>query len=93
MNNTGLHTEGRRLLCLWLDDPGRSQAKFAAALGVGQPSVSLWVRGISRPEPHLREAIEIVAGIQRDAWTTSDERDAIEGVRARAGEIAIGRAA
>lgn len=77
----GLETAGRRALCEWLRSPANTQSELAKRLELGQSSVSLWVHGRSRPEPHLRVAIELIAGIPSDAWLTEDESSLIERVR------------
>lgn len=46
---------------------------IARALGVAQPSVTAWIQGQSRPEAHLREAIERLVGIEASAWMTDAE--------------------
>lgn len=80
-------TLGARLLREWLDanKDTRSQRVLADTLGLKQPSVSAWLRGESRPEDHLREAIEILTGIPRDSWRRPTEQDTVERVRARTG--------
>ena len=70
-------------LAAYLGAGAHSQASLAKALNVSQPSVSAWLCGRARPEPHLREAIEIVAGIPQSLWTTDEERAAVDRVRAR----------
>jgi len=60
---------------------GVSQSSLAKTLGVSQPAVSAWLSGGSRPEPHLREAIEILTGIPSGGWDTDDERALIARVR------------
>jgi transcriptional regulator with XRE-family HTH domain len=60
---------------------GVSQSSLAKTLGVSQPAVSAWLSGGSRPEPHLREAIEILTGIASGGWDTDEERALIARVR------------
>lgn len=66
----------------WAETPGNSQGALARALGISQPSVSSWVRGTSRPEGHLREAIELLIGIPVAWWATDEEHALVERVRA-----------
>lgn len=66
----------------WAETPGNSQGALARALGISQPSVSSWVRGTSRPEGHLREAIEMLIGIPVAWWATDEEQALVERVRA-----------
>jgi len=56
-----------------------SQSALARMLGISQPSVSEWVRLRSRPEPHFRDALEIILGIPRDDWMTAAERAVVAG--------------
>lgn len=90
-------TEGARRLREWIEgDAVRSQTQLAEALGVSQPSVSAWLRGDSRPEDHLREALELLTGIPRALWRRDAEQDAVDRVRARLGltadELDVARA-
>lgn len=57
-----------------------SQAELARRLGVSQPSVSEWTRCRSRPETHLRLAIERLLGIPAGDWMTADEQRVASGV-------------
>jgi ribosome-binding protein aMBF1 (putative translation factor) len=77
-----MNTEGRRLLVAALREPGRSQSWLARETKIAQSSVGLWVHGKSRPEPHLREALEILLGIPREAWDTARERAHVARIRA-----------
>lgn len=52
-----------------------SQTAVAELLGVRQPTVSAWVSGHARPEPHLRDAIAELTGIANDEWELRSERD------------------
>lgn len=54
--------------------PSRSQGAIAKLLGVTQPAVRAWMRGTSRPEPHLREAIEVLTGVPEATWELESER-------------------
>ncbi len=79
-----IETEGRQLLVAELGKPGRSQSWLGREIKIAQPSVGMWVHGEARPEPHLREIIEIRLGIPASAWTTTAERDAIQQARSNA---------
>jgi transcriptional regulator with XRE-family HTH domain len=60
---------------------GGSQSSLAKSLDVSQPAVSAWLCGRARPEPHVREAIEILTGIPASGWGTDDERAFVDRVR------------
>lgn len=75
------NTKGRRALIDALKPADRSQSWLSRQLNVAQSSVGLWVHGRSRPEPHLREALEFLLGIPKDSWTTEEERNALEKIR------------
>lgn len=77
---THRNTEGRRLLALYLATT--SQAQLAAAMGIGQQTISAWKRGSCRPEPHHRDALARIAGIATDAWYSPDELAVSRGVPA-----------
>lgn len=68
---THRNTEGRRLLAQYLDKT--SQSSLAAAMSIGQQTVSAWKRGACRPEPHHRDALARIAGIPSEAWYSPDE--------------------
>ena len=77
-------TPGVELLRAFLADPEhpeRSQAWLAKILGIAQPSVSGWLTGKSRPEDAHREALEILAGIDRTAWRIDTEHAVVERAR------------
>lgn len=77
-----VQTKARDQLREYFERPGSlSQTKLADRLGIKQPSVSAWVAGESRPESHLREALEFVVGIPARDWMTDPELDAIERAR------------
>jgi transcriptional regulator with XRE-family HTH domain len=72
----------RAALAAWLDaDAARSQSSLARKLSLRQSAVSLWIRGSSRPEPHLREALALITGIPAADWETTEERALVERVR------------
>jgi ribosome-binding protein aMBF1 (putative translation factor) len=83
------NTLGRELLVCWIDKEGagRSQSMLARKLGIGQSSISLWYHGKSRPDAHLREALEVICGIPRGAWETEKERDVVARVREEASQV------
>jgi transcriptional regulator with XRE-family HTH domain len=74
-------TEGRDALKTALETMPGGQSAIGRALGIHQSSVSGWVHGTSRPEPHLRTALKILLGIDEEKWLTNEERAAIERVR------------
>lgn len=78
-----LETRGRDLLNAKLRPLGdHSQQWLATTLSIGQPSVSLWSRGLARPEPHHRLALSILWDIAEHAWLTDDEWGVVNKVRA-----------
>lgn len=70
-------TRARKRLSEWmaLDEKVRTRSAVALALGMSQPSVSCWVLGDSRPEPHMRDAIEVLTDgyVRAQDWMTSKE--------------------
>jgi ribosome-binding protein aMBF1 (putative translation factor) len=84
-----VNTRGREKLREYLErEDALSQTQLAARLSIKQPSVSAWVAGDSRPESHLRVALEYIAGIPAEDWMTIAEADAIE--RAKASRVGTG---
>lgn len=65
------NTPGRRMLNSLLKS--KSQAALARELEIEQQSISQWKRGVSRPEPHYREALQRVALIPFEAWYSPAE--------------------
>jgi len=51
----------------------RTVTGIAHEIGVSQPTVSAWLNGTTRPDAHLRAAIERVLGIKADGWMTDAE--------------------
>lgn len=77
-----VNTKGREALVAYLKrDEAPTQTTLALLLGIKQPSVSAWVAGESRPESHLRDALELLTGIPVEAWRTDEERAAVERVK------------
>lgn len=68
-------TIGARLLRVWMSkDPKlRTQSYIARKLGVSQPSVSGWLRYLSRPETHHRISLRRLAKIPESSWITPQE--------------------
>lgn len=79
----GTKTDGCKALNDWLaGGPARiSQGYLADRLRISQGSVSLWCRGVSRPEHHHRLALEHVCGIDPMAWLTPAEARSLAAVR------------
>ena len=78
-------TRASAALRSWLADPAhpeRSQVSLAASLHCVQPAVAAWVAERSRPQAHLRTAVEMVAGIPASWWELPEERAQVEAVRA-----------
>ena len=81
----GIETPGRASLAQWLTEgEGRSQVLLAGWLGINSSSVSLWVSGRSRPDPHFRRALALLLGIAEDAWFTAEELAFFEDCKALA---------
>ncbi len=84
-------TRGRTLLRKFLDGKdGHTQSWLAKLLRIGQPSVSLWMRGLSRPEDHHRRALQQIAGIPAESWQTPDEKKVVSRAEEYATKIAVG---
>jgi ribosome-binding protein aMBF1 (putative translation factor) len=70
-----IDTKARKQLEAALDEPGRTQVMLARALKVSGPAVNAWVAGRTRPESHLRRALEKLLGIPALDWDTDAERE------------------
>ncbi|HEV8462112.1 MAG TPA: helix-turn-helix domain-containing protein [Gaiellaceae bacterium] len=83
-----MQNEGVALLAAWMaeDASKRTQTYVASMLGVKQPSVSQWLRGVSRPEAPQRTGLLMLAGIPEESWLQPNERAAIEATRERIGK-------
>lgn len=78
-----LVTRGRELLNRKLRPHGPfSQQWLADVLGVGQSCISLWSRGLGRPDPHIRDALFVLWRIPAKAWLLPEEVRVIARVRA-----------
>jgi transcriptional regulator with XRE-family HTH domain len=93
-------TPGRNALRQYIEGvEDRSQHWLAKLLRIGQSSVSLWMRGHSRPSLAHVIALQHLAGIPMDAWLTDEERQfiasiAVESHKFRAArETAVGASA
>jgi hypothetical protein len=74
-NYASMQTVGRDKLLKWLEaDSTRSRTQVARALGISQPAVSNWLRGVSRPEHMHRVALERLCGVPAGDWDTDEER-------------------
>jgi transcriptional regulator with XRE-family HTH domain len=71
-------TRGREQLIEAMEQRGISQAVLATQLGITQNSVSLWKRGLTRPEAHHREALRNLLGIDPTLWRTPEEQALID---------------
>jgi transcriptional regulator with XRE-family HTH domain len=76
-----LKTEGRLLLKALVEVDGVGQSDVARALKIRPSNVSLWCSGRSRPEHHLREALELRYKIPRESWMTANERAVVDQAR------------
>lgn len=81
--NGGCATEGRDLFARFLRQRRMTQIEIAEIMGVRQSSISLWVKGRSRPEHHHRLLLEEFADIPTDAWMTEEDRVALQAARER----------
>jgi DNA-binding transcriptional regulator YiaG len=82
------HTEGRRMLAAYLESSDEhTQTSLAQVLEIGQSSISLWVNGRSRPEPHHRDALALLTrgAVPVESWLTDDERQKVARARAAMG--------
>lgn len=68
-----LETRGRTALIRHFAAENVTKAGLARDLGIAAPSVWSWAEGRSRPEAHLRIALERVLAIPRDDWMTDEE--------------------
>lgn len=66
-------TEGATLLRERMTEREWNQTALAERIGVQQSSVSMWMRGRSRPEPHHRQALAALLDIPEHAWLTPSE--------------------
>lgn len=62
MADRDIQTPARTKLLSWqaADPKRRTQGFIATQLGVTQPAVSGWLKGNSRPDSHIRKAIEVL---------------------------------
>ena len=65
------NTEGRKLLQKLLLE--HTQEFVAASIQAKQQYVSSWARGLSRPEPAFRDALDRVFGLPKTAWYSPTE--------------------
>ncbi len=77
---THRRTEGRRLLQELLKT--YTQAAIAKGIDAKQQYVSAWARGLSRPEPPYRDALQRVYGLPVTAWYSADELAVSQGAPA-----------
>lgn len=65
---------GHRALAAYLRDSAKSQAWLAKRIGIGQQSISMWLRGENTPGAAHQKAIQLATGINVDDWLTAEER-------------------
>jgi transcriptional regulator with XRE-family HTH domain len=58
---------------------GPTQQDIADKLGTSKQNVQNWVTGAARPNAFMRDLIQRVLGIPRDAWLTKAERERLRG--------------
>lgn len=70
-------SDGARALKEWLEGPPkRRQADLAASLGVGQQTVSAWLRGAVIPSVLYRVKLKTIAGILPASWLPPSKQEA-----------------
>lgn len=68
-------TPGRQKFEEWIAaDASRSITQVATALGISQPAVSNWLRGVARPKHDYRLAIQRICAIPANDWDTDEDR-------------------
>lgn len=67
-------TDGKEALATKLKGMRRNGSWLARELKLSANSVSLWLRGRSRPEHHHRLALHRLLGIDPLSWMTAEER-------------------
>lgn len=85
---TPMTPAGTRLK-IWIE-ANSSQSDVARKLGVSQPTVSAWVNGRARPEPHLRDALFALTDIPVPEWDSPEEQAQREKAFERIREDATG---
>ena len=75
-------TEGQRLFDEFMAVNDLTLAAVSEVLGVSEPTVMNWRRGLSRPLSEFHRAkIEAYMGIPQNAWRTPEECEEIQAVR------------
>jgi transcriptional regulator with XRE-family HTH domain len=69
------------MLLAWLKKTKATQDELSKRLRVSRSLISHWLTGKRRPSPPLRDNIERIMGIPREAWYTSDEANRAKGRR------------
>lgn len=87
-----IDTTARQKLEAALKEPGRTQARLARALKVSGPAVNAWIAGRTRPEAHLRRALDKLLGIPALEWDTDEERAQYDAAIS-SGHLLLGEAA
>ena len=72
----------------WLDKTGRTQSEVARALGTTRQTVQYWCAGTSRPSLYFATAVAALTNdeVPTLTWLTQQERLAIQGLWAQAGQ-------
>lgn len=87
-------TPGQLALVEWLSqDNSRTQKWLAQVLRVSQSTVSIWLRGKSRPPVWIAVAIQALTGIPVDAWLIEEERRSLASISVEAHRLMEARLA
>jgi transcriptional regulator with XRE-family HTH domain len=75
--------DGATLLRRFINRHGVTQFAASQALGVSDPTVNDWLKGVKRPVAHHRDAIAIWTNgeVPVESWVRNSERDAVARVR------------
>lgn len=65
----------------WRAERGLSLDAAGALVGVTGVTWRSWEQGDDRPRAHRRDAVQIATGIDRDDWSTDEERALLEHTR------------
>ena len=82
-----LRTKGRASLARWMEQGPRrerGQTAIGRVVGVKQPAVGQWLRGITRPEAQHRIPLQTLTGIPSGDWDLPEEKEALEAALDRA---------
>lgn len=82
---------GGQELRLWVKaEKGRTWAKLADEVGVSYQSLRGWCVGKAAPEPHHRQVLHALTGVEPSVWATAKERAAQKAAAKRVEQIRAG---